>query len=91
MSPERAAKVLKFFAKEPASMSLSIVGRLLSYDEAALRAEAIKLWLRISREDDDAALSRIFDDDHPSCARSCAERCGRRLAGLFGITPKASA
>lgn len=68
VSPERAAKVLKFFAKEPASMSLSVVGRLLSYDEAALRAEAIKLWLRISREDDAAVLSRIFDDDHPSCA-----------------------
>ena len=68
VSPERAAKVLKFFAKEPASISLSVVGRLLSYDEAALRAETIKLWLRISREDDDAALSRIFDDDHPSCA-----------------------
>ena len=68
VSPERAAKALIFLAKEPSALSLPAIGRLLSYDEAALRAEATKVWLRTSRDDDDVVLARIFADDHPSCA-----------------------
>lgn len=52
-----------------------MIGRLLSYDEAALRAEAAKLWLSRSRNDDDDVLERIFADNHPSCA----------LAALKGV------
>lgn len=68
VSPEQAAKVLRFFTNEPSALTLPAIGRLLSYDEAVLRAEAIKAWLSISRDNDEATLSRVFDDDHPSCA-----------------------
>ncbi|MET3519111.1 hypothetical protein [Mesorhizobium abyssinicae] len=75
VSPERAAATLKYLADAPDSMTLSMVGRLLSYDEAALRAEAAKVWLSLSRHNDEGALERIFADDHPSCA----------LAALQGV------
>lgn len=68
VSPEQAAKVLRFFASEPSALTLPAIGRLLSYDEAVLRSEAIKAWLSTSRDNDEATLSRVFDDDHPSCA-----------------------
>lgn len=73
--PERAAAVLRFLATAPDSMTLTVAGRLLSYDEAALRAEATKLWLSRLRSGDDEVLERIFADDHPSCA----------LAALKGV------
>jgi hypothetical protein len=68
VTPERAAKALKYLASKPAEMTPVMVGRLLSYDEAALRAEAIKLWLSEVRTADESILERIFADDHPSCA-----------------------
>ena len=40
----------------------------MSYDLGILRAEAIRLWLGIPRDDDENILERIFGDDHPSCA-----------------------
>ncbi len=73
--PERAAAVLRFLATAPDTMTLGMAGRLLSYDEAALRAEATRLWLSRPRAGDDEILERIFADDHPSCA----------LAALKGV------
>ena len=70
ISPERAARTLQFLVSEPSALTRNAIGRLLSYDEAALRTEAIRLWLQVAREDDEAVLVRIFSDDHPSCARA---------------------
>ncbi|MER9273603.1 hypothetical protein [Mesorhizobium sp. M0643] len=75
VSPERAAAALQYFADVPEDMTLTVVGRLLSYDEAALRAEATKLWLSHSRNDDEDVFERIFAENHPSCA----------LAALKGV------
>lgn len=68
VSPDRATKALKFLRHDLGELTLVAMGRFLSYDEAALRAEAVKLWLSRPRDDDDLVLARIFRDDHPSCA-----------------------
>ena len=68
VSPEQAARALRFFAHDVPAMGIHAIGRLLSYDEAVIRAEATKLWLSDCREDDVEVLSRVFSDDHPRCA-----------------------
>ena len=68
VSPEQASRALKFFRTEPSAMTLAAVLRLLSFDEAVLRAEAIKIWLGTLRDDDGPVLDRIFKDRHPACA-----------------------
>lgn len=103
ISPERAAAVLRFFSTSPDDMTLTMVGRLLSYDEAALRAEATKLWLSRPRTGDADVLDRIFADDHPSCAlaalkgairgweTSPADRRARHLEGLVALAANVAA
>ncbi|MBF0628152.1 MAG: hypothetical protein HQL91_08010 [Magnetococcales bacterium] len=68
VSAERAARVLKYFVSFPNELTEIALGRLLSYDEAAIRAESIRLWLTKPRNNDDNVLVRLFSDDHPSCA-----------------------
>jgi hypothetical protein len=68
VSAERAAHALSYLKSEPNTITLAMIERLLSYDEAALRAEALKIWLTKDRKDDEGVLERIFLDDHPSCA-----------------------
>lgn len=94
VTPEQAAAVLRFLASSSKVMTLTITGRLLSFDEAALRAEATRLWLSQPREGDDDILERVFADDHPSCAvaalkgvirswdASSPDRRARQLDGL---------
>ncbi|ESY71157.1 MULTISPECIES: hypothetical protein [Mesorhizobium] len=100
--PERAAAVLRFLATEPETMTATMAGRLLSYDEAALRAAATRLWLSQPRTDDDDILDRIFADDHPSCALAAlkgviagwntidANRRTRHLDGLAALASNAA-
>jgi hypothetical protein len=76
LSSERAAEALTYFKHAPQALTLRAVGRLLSYDEAILRAEAARLWLSVTRTDDAALLSRIFDDESPIVAvRSLTGAC----------------
>jgi hypothetical protein len=94
VTPEQAAALLRFLASSPNDMTLTMTSRLLSYNEAALRAEATRLWLSQPREGDDEILDRVFADDHPSCAlatlkgvirgwdASNADRRARQLDGL---------
>jgi len=73
ISPERVVKALKYFSRNPSIMTKTIVARILSFDEAALRAEVIRIWLIQERDCDDEILDRIFNDDHPSCALAALE------------------
>lgn len=73
VSPERVVKVLKYFSHNQGSITKTIVERILSFDEAALRAEVIRVWLVLERDCDDAILDRIFNDNHPSCALAALE------------------
>lgn len=94
LSPERAVKVLMYYKKNPTKISISAMGRLLSYDEAAIRAKSTELWLMVPRIEDKALLQRIFSEDHPSVALAAlkgtikgynnwsAERQQAILAGL---------
>jgi len=103
VSPERAARALGFLKHEPAAMTASMMGRLLSYDEAAIRAEAARVWLVVQRSDDNEILDRVFADDHPSSAVAAykgvldgwgglaPERQGRLLDGLATIASDAAA
>lgn len=68
ISPERVANVLKHCSFNQTSLTIAAIGRLLSYDEAVLRAKAIQIWLETDRDGDDIVLRRIFNDNHPSCA-----------------------
>lgn len=83
VTPERAAKTLKFLAIASKELSTCAIGRLLSYDEAALRADAIRLWLRDPRSEDETVLLRVFADDHPSCALAALEGA---IAGWHNYT-----
>lgn len=76
LSSERAAEALAYFKHAPQALTFRAVGRLLSYDEAILRAEAARLWLSVNRADDAVLLSRIFDDESPIVAvRSFTGAC----------------
>ena len=68
VGPDRAAKVLKYVRRNLHDLTVPAMGRILSYDVAALRAEAIELWLSAPRDDDELIIARIFGDEHPSCA-----------------------
>ncbi len=97
VSTERAARALGFLKDEPTAMTATMAGRLLSYDEGAIRAETVRVWLAVQRSDDDEILERVFADDHPSCAVAAykgvldgwgdlaPERRGRLLDGIAAM------
>jgi hypothetical protein len=63
--PERAAGLLKLLRQEPSAMSQRVALRVLSYDEALLRAEGARIWLGAPRSNDSEILSRILEDVDP--------------------------
>ncbi|MDZ5789343.1 hypothetical protein U4I95_02475 [Stenotrophomonas maltophilia] len=64
-SAEVAWEGAKFFDQNPKEMTLDYMHRLLSYDEASIRARAISSWLREHRDHDDLVLTRIAAERHP--------------------------
>ncbi|MDF0492748.1 hypothetical protein [Bradyrhizobium yuanmingense] len=70
LSPERAAAALTYLKSKPIALTARAMGRLLSYHEAMIRAEAVRIWLSASRTDDAVLLARIFDDESPSVVRT---------------------
>ncbi|EIM04330.1 hypothetical protein LRK24_11285 [Rhodanobacter denitrificans] len=70
ISPERAWKALDLFTREPHELARAAMGRLLSYDEALIRAKAVACWLDVPREDDSEILDRVFGERHPSIAHT---------------------
>ncbi|MCY1646652.1 hypothetical protein OVA11_06055 [Caulobacter sp. SL161] len=68
LSPERADQVLVYYDQEPSRLNEQAMNRLLSYDEAALRAEGSRIWLLGQRSDDHEILDRIFEERHPRIA-----------------------
>jgi hypothetical protein len=68
VTAERAAKALRYFQHHPQLLDRTALSKLLSYDEAALRAAATESWLSRPRDDDEDLLERIFNETHPSMA-----------------------
>ena len=80
LNGEQASQLLFYYKNNPQQMTLEVLGRLLSFDEGVIRAESVKIWLRLSRSNDDTELVRIFNDDHPSVAYGTLEGVQRGWA-----------
>lgn len=59
-------QILTALADHPDRMTAKMVDRFLHADEAVVRAEAARIWLRISRVDDQVVLDRIGLDRAPA-------------------------
>jgi hypothetical protein len=68
LTPQRAAFAVKYLCNHPEALGERGVSHLLSFDEAAIRSEAVRAWLSIARDNDDEMLVRIFSDGHPRVA-----------------------
>jgi hypothetical protein len=94
LTPEAAAEAVLYFKRHPAEMTHGHITNLLAYDEAVIRAEAVKAWLRRPRDGDEEVLARIFTDTHPLVARRAlgagiagyqASSAGRQQIILHGL------
>jgi hypothetical protein len=70
VTPECAWASLKFYEHNSAAITARAVSRLLSYDEALIRAQATNIWLTYPRQDDADILDRIFMENHPAVAKA---------------------
>lgn len=70
VTPECAWTALQFYEYNSGAITARAVSRLLSYDEALIRAQAIYIWLRHPRQDDAELLERIFMENHPAVAKA---------------------
>jgi hypothetical protein len=66
ITSERIAKTIGYYEDNSHRMTLNAISRLLSYDTALIRAEAIGIWLCQPRTDDTKVLERIFSEEHPA-------------------------
>lgn len=69
-SPEMAARAVMFLEQEPDSMTIQMIGRLLSYGVSLIRAPAAGAWLSRPRNQDSDVLDRIFSEDHPAVTKA---------------------
>jgi hypothetical protein len=95
LSPQRAALILNYLKDNSEGMSSRVLVRMLSYDEAVIRAEAARIWLTRPRSDDAELLRRIIEDGHPNVVLNVAKgivegwaECSdsRRSAVLEGLS-----
>ncbi len=72
-SPRQAVEMLKHYRASPKSLTTRAMGRFLSYDVGAIRADAVKTWLSEARASDQELLGRVLRDEHPSVADAALE------------------
>ncbi|ELA7933307.1 hypothetical protein ACJO1H_14190 [Vibrio parahaemolyticus] len=70
ITPKDAYDVLGYLEDKPKELTHSAISRILSINEGLIRALAVKIWLKINRENDCEILARIFSDRHPAVAES---------------------
>jgi hypothetical protein len=70
ITPEDAYNVLIYLEFKPKELTSNIISRMLSISEGIIRALAVKVWMKLSREKDENILARIFRDKHPAVAKS---------------------
>jgi DNA polymerase III delta prime subunit len=68
LTPERAWAALEFYEHSPGRMTVSSISRLLSFDEALIRAQAVEIWLSLPRSNDNLIMDRVFMEAHPAIA-----------------------
>ncbi len=70
ITPEEAWDFLRMIEKIPEILNHHTMSKLLSYDEALIRAKAAKIWLKTPRNNDNFLLDQIFIEIHPSIAKN---------------------
>jgi hypothetical protein len=75
--PERAARVLKFYSHDPESLSLRVTQALLGFEEALIRARAVRQWFVIERTGDSELIEQVFQDRHPAVILEVFKTCAR--------------
>jgi hypothetical protein len=70
VTPEYVWKALQYYERNAVKMTNQAISRLLSYNEALIRAQAIEIWLRCPRQNDENILQRIFVEDHPAISEA---------------------
>lgn len=73
ITPEQAWHFLRMVENEPSKLNFNTFAKLLAYDEALIRAKAIRIWLLIPRDDDEKLLEQVFFENHPAIARDTLE------------------
>lgn len=73
VTPEQAWHFLRMVENEPSKLNSNTFAKFLAYDEALIRAKAIRIWLLIPRDDDDKLLEQVFLENHPAIARDTLE------------------
>jgi hypothetical protein len=68
LSAEAAARILYRVSQYPEALTVEAATRFLTFDEAMVRAEATRVWVSVSRDDDGELLNLIFNDLHPNVA-----------------------
>ncbi len=76
-----ARRILDVLARAPEAMSRQVASRFLSADESLVRAEAMSVWLSVSRQDDDGIFDRLQDDRSPAVSVAIL----RRLANHWSL------
>ena len=66
-----AVELLDGIQEEPEWLSPPIMRKLLRFNEAVIRAEAVRAWLSIERQNDESILKIIGRDRSPIVAREC--------------------
>ncbi len=69
VQPKDAWELVRMLGHHPERMDENIISRLLGYDEALIRAQAIWVWLKHPREKDSDILDQIFTESHPAIAQ----------------------
>ncbi|MDJ0035404.1 hypothetical protein QM637_06090 [Pantoea allii] len=70
VTPQNIYDLLCHYSANVEEFSQLAIQTLLTTDVGILRAYAVKVWMRIPRENDTTVLFRIFNDTHPAVAES---------------------
>lgn len=73
VQPKDACALIQMLGDHPDKMDQHIISKLLGYDEALIRAQAIWVWLKHPREKDKDILDQIFIESHPAIAKKILE------------------
>ena len=70
LSSKDAYVVLTYLENKPEELTNIAISRILSINEGLIRTLAVKVWMKVDRENDIQILDRIFSDRHPAVAES---------------------
>ncbi|MER8589651.1 hypothetical protein NKH19_31440 [Mesorhizobium sp. M1338] len=75
-------RLLTTLRRHPSEMGLKTLMRFLAADQAVVRAEAVGIWFRTLREDDEVVIAKLKDDMAPSIAVALLKQLGRNWSSM---------